>query len=661
MNRRKFVVPSAQRSRRPFWMVVALLATGCIGLFGIWLFSSGPATIITTPEGKTADLQPEPPVVDVVKGMAVPAKEAVASGGSVANAQISTALAASRTSQLSDLLDAEKVGWPTEAFSEAAKSQLKKLAKLLTHPEKVDAERLQTLVVDDFQCGPLRPGLTDEVFHDASIVVARKADAYSSAGEGYSGRSGLASALRHLIEPLKEAREIRVAVKVVGVSVQSGGKTTTSLFESTGTTDQGTIQQNATWTCQWQVADDSYPQLVAIQSKDYEQVEIKSPSETLFVDCTEAILAANPSYQQQLLFGLPHWINRIEISHGLGTFTRYGGAVGDVNGDGLDDLYICQPGGLPNRLFVQNKDGTAVDQSGRAGVDILDCSSSAIFTDLDNDGDQDLAVAIWTYLLLFENDGNAKFLLRDKLTTFQRSVRSLSATDYDNDGLVDLYITMDSMRRDSQVGEGGGRFIFHDANDGAANLLYRNRMTTAPWSFENVTQSVGLEENNRRHSLAAAWEDYDNDGDMDLYVANDFGQNSLYRNQDGHFEDVAPQVGVVDFGAGMSVSWADFDRDGWMDLYVGNMFSSAGNRITDQPEFKVGADQATRDLYRRFAKGNTLFRNGPDGQFQDVGARAAVEMGRWAWSSVFADINNDGWEDLLVANGYVTSEDDGDL
>ena len=122
----------------------------------------------------------------------------------------------------------------------------------------------------------------------------------------------------------------------------------------------------------------------------------------------------------------------------------------------------------------------------------------------------------------------------------------------------------------------------------ARNRLLQNNIATAPdsaWEFRDVTRDVGLDVNNQRHSLAAAWEDFDNDGDQDLYVANDYGPNCLYRNDAGRFVDVAETAGVLDFGSGMSVSWGDYNRDGLMDLYVGNMFSSAGNRITTQDQF----------------------------------------------------------------------------
>ena len=178
---------------------------------------------------------------------------------------------------------------------------------------------------------------------------------------------------------------------------------------------------------------------------------------------------------------------------------------------------------------------------------------------------------------------------------------------------------------------------------------------------------TGLDAANRRHSNAAAWEDYDGDGDPDLYVANDYGKNCLYRNDFDpatgacRFVEVGAVSGVEDTGPGMSVSWGDYDNDGDADLYVGNMFSSAGGRIFDQSNFRSWLDEDSRALYRRFIKGNSLFENLGNGKFREVGGPLGVEPGRWAWSSVFADLNSDGWEDVVVANGYITTGDPGDL
>jgi hypothetical protein len=344
------------------------------------------------------------------------------------------------------------------------------------------------------------------------------------------------------------------------------------------------------------------------------------------------------------------------------TFARCGVAVGDVNGDDLDDVYVCQPGGLPNLLLVQNGDRSATDRSEAAGVDWLDHSSSALLVDLDNDGDQDLVISTPTGLLVMGNDGTGRFELKSTLTPTDTDFMSLSSCDYDDDGDLDLYACVEFPRQSGEMSDQSSPFVYHDANDGGANVLYRNDISESGdrWQFADVTRDTGLDVNNRRHSLAAAWEDFDNDGDQDLYIANDYGQNCLYRNDGGQFVEIAPAADVVDFGSGMSVSWGDYNHDGWMDLYVANMFSSAGSRITRQKRFKAEQDATTRAVYRRFAKGNSLFAN-VAGQFQEVSAEAAVEMGRWAWSSLFADLNNDGWEDIVVANGYITTEDTGDL
>jgi hypothetical protein len=199
---------------------------------------------------------------------------------------------------------------------------------------------------------------------------------------------------------------------------------------------------------------------------------------------------------------------------------------------------------------------------------------------------------------------------------------------------------------------------FHDANNGGANTLLKNE---GSWRFEDQTTSSGLDQNNQRFSFAAVWEDYDNDGDLDLYVANDFGRNNLYHNQEGVFTDVAAAAAVEDKAAGMSAGWSDIDQDGHMDLYISNMFSNAGNRITYQNQFNANAGAGDKAAFQRFARGNTLFQNLGNGQFSDISEQAGVTMGRWAWGSVFADFNNDSLEDIIVANGFITSTDTGDL
>ncbi len=399
------------------------------------------------------------------------------------------------------------------------------------------------------------------------------------------------------------------------------------------------------------------PRITAIEVQNYEQATVRSERQTLFADCTEAVLGKNACFRSQLMRGVNHWMPRIQELLGLEVPGHQGVAIGDVNGDGLEDIYLCQTGGIPNRLFLQNQDGTARDVSKASDVDFLDLTRSALLINTDNDGDQDLVLAPKSRLLFLANDGLGHFAIRTDLLVPGSMVTSLAAADYDHDGDLDLYVCAYSGTAEG-VNALGTPVPYHDANNGGANMLLRNQ---GNWQFADVTDQAGLDHNNTRWSFAAAWEDFDGDGDQDLYVANDFGRNNLYRNDEGHFLDVAAQAGVEDIAAGMGVSWGDYDGDGWMDLYVSNMFSTAGNRVTYQRQFQEGSPGETRAQFQRHARGNSLFQNTGKGTFRDVSEEAGVTMGRWAWGSLFLDLNNDGWEDLLVANGFITNQKIEDL
>jgi hypothetical protein len=310
-------------------------------------------------------------------------------------------------------------------------------------------------------------------------------------------------------------------------------------------------------------------------------------------------------------------------------------------------------------LFLHKADGTAVDISAVAGVNWLGNTQTSLFVDLDNDGDQDLVVAMQLGVIIMSNNGQGQFQVAAVKMCPESAAMCLAAGDYDDDGDLDLYVGGYSPRGSAAGFRFMGRPIpYHDANNGARSRLFRNDRN---WQFTDVTREVGLEKNNRRFTLSACWEDYDHDGDLDLYVANDYGRNSLYRNDAGHFTDVAAEAGVEDISAGMSVSWGDYNNDGWMDLYVSNMFSSAGNRVTYQRQFLRDADSSNKASFQRHARGNSLFRNMGDGTFRDVSEQAGIMMGRWAWTSRFFDMNNDGLQDIFVANGFITQNDPGDL
>ena len=127
------------------------------------------------------------------------------------------------------------------------------------------------------------------------------------------------------------------------------------------------------------------------------------------------------------------------------------------------------------------------------------------------------------------------------------------------------------------------------------------------------------------------------------------------------FTAVSSEAHADDVGAGMSACWSDFDNDGNQDIYAANMWSSAGQRVSQQKRFQESTPEEVRALYRRHARGNSLYRNQGDGKFQNVSEQAGVEMGRWSWCSDFFDFDQDGFPDLYVANGYISAPQRNDL
>jgi hypothetical protein len=313
---------------------------------------------------------------------------------------------------------------------------------------------------------------------------------------------------------------------------------------------------------------------------------------------------------------------------------------------------VCDGGSLPNQLYLQQADGTAREAAADWGVAWLEDSRSALLIDLDNDGDQDLVVATIAMIAFAENIGNRTFQLRGGFPGAPYPF-SLSATDYDLDGDLDLYTCIYSAGDEALTGKRGFEATspvpFEDAENGGRNILLAN---LGDFRFADLTIEAGLDQHNTRWSFAAAWEDFDRDGDPDLYVANDFGRNCLYRNDRGSFTDIAAEAGVEDRAAGMSVSWGDFNRDGRSDLLIGNMFSAAGQRVAFQKNYD--------ESKARMARGNSLLVASGDG-FRDLSIESGATNGGWSWSSGFADLNNDGWQDLVVANGYLSNTRDDDL
>ena len=546
-------------------------------------------------------------------------------------------------------------GWKTEALAEYANKKLKQLGDLFFNDGT-----LETIITSDFSTDPLSPKELKTMLSKDSIII-QSADIQSNTKkEGAEHLQKELVSTRNQTSELPEERYIKF--KIVGIDLKSDQETfnTKVLFNINYKTNSNIVQKNAVWSINWKGLDE-HTKISDITIQSFSQA-IRQKAFPLFTEITESVIGENSCYTTQLAHGMNHWLTRAPVRAMLNRFGTPGISIGDVNGDGLDDFFLCQEPGLPNRLFIQQKDGKALELSKEWGVDWIEDSRSSVIADFDNDGDQDLAVACYGMVVIANNNNQRGFEPVTVLRT-SWSTSSLAAADYDNDGLIDLYVCayVNEDNGDS-IGTGSNEFVYHDAENGAANTLFKNTTKdTGNLSFIDVTEQVGLNINNSRWSFAASWEDYDNDGDQDLYVANDYGRNNLYNNDKGKFTDLASETNSEDSASGMSVSWADYDRDGNMDLYVSNMFSAAGNRITNQKQFKNSTQQSVRERFRRFARGNTLLRN--TGQiFQDTSLSAGVNMGRWAWGSNFIDFNNDTFPDLIVANGYLTSKSEsGDL
>ena len=432
-------------------------------------------------------------------------------------------------------------------------------------------------------------------------------------------------------------------------------------------------QENLRWRTSWDLGSGAVPRLNTLRCEDFASLTLsRRPFEEVPI---EEWFESDASVADGQAWGRPWWSlgidglrERLDVRLGLPLLGAPAGvALGDVNGDGFEDLYLCQPGGQPNRLILHGgigSGGAGRDASAGSGVDLLDFSRSALILDWDGDARRDLVVAVGDELVFFANVapdellGSGAVRFEERFSFRAPNTTSLAAADYDGDGDLDLYAC-------AYVNPYEGAawpLPYHDATNGQPNVLLQNQLVDGEaWSFVDVTLAVGLDSGNDRFSFAASFEDYDNDGDPDLYVANDFGRNNLYRNDSATFVDVALSAGVEDVAAGMGVSWGDYDADGDFDLYVSNMESAAGQRVTALPGFRTGEEAGLLAALRRHARGNSLFENRGDGGFEDVSERAGVTHGRWAWGARFVDWNGDGLLDLLSPNGFLTAERTQDL
>src|SRR5215212_4496322 len=313
-------------------------------------------------------------------------------------------------------------------------------------------------------------------------------------------------------------------------------------------------------------------------------------------------------------------------------------SVTDFDNDGLADLYFTNSRfGERNALYRNRGDGTFEDVAASAGLADVNregegVSMGAIWGDFDNDNREDVLVYRYGYLALFHNVDGHRFEDVTARAGLHRWVNSNNAIwlDYDRDGLLDLYVT--AYFRDIDLWHLATTKIMHNsfefATNGGKNLLFHN----VGGKFEDVTERMGV--GTTRWTLAAASADFNDDHWPDIYVANDYGPEELYLNDHGR-RFVLTTAGLEsESKSGMSATLGDAFNRGRLDAFVTNisergyLFQNNNLRLNEMQESK-------------------RFRNIAEGAIADAG---------WAWGAQFGDLNNDGANELFVANGFISAD-----
>lgn len=361
----------------------------------------------------------------------------------------------------------------------------------------------------------------------------------------------------------------------------------------------------------------------------------------------------------------------IDFNHFPGTRTSQlpedmgsGAAWGDYDGDGWIDLFVANEVGpltlseeeiaqsaASCRLYRNNGDGTFTDVSVQAGVDYRGWAMGAAWADYDGDGLLDLVVTTYGHNLLYRNRGDGTFTdesASSGLAEEKGFWSGVAWADYDRDGWLDLYVTgyvQYVQPKDNTL------TLQYDIENPTAinpssfapqrNLLFRN---DGDGTFTEMAQKAGVA-NEAGKSLAATWADFDEDGLLDLYVANDVSDNVFYRNLgNGTFEDISHPAWVADHRGAMGIATGDWDNDSDLDIFVTHWIAQENALYTNQ-------------LAQARKAGAPALRFLDEADQYGLGQIALDYVG---WGTSFFDYDNDGRLDLFVVNGSTLQERDDD-
>jgi hypothetical protein len=516
-----------------------------------------------------------------------------------------------------------------EDSSEAVANSLVELADKL---RRRDFQAAREWFATDFVGQPWAPLA---VATDTTLPLGASKRRLDVAAAPVVDRDGFLEALRTLIGPWKHVEW--VTPKVKAAEFQSGlpawGRVRQQ-WTFLGTAADGGPRSVVVWA--WTRVQ-SVSGRWTITHFALESIDETARPRPLFTDVASSVGLARAGIR----FGRP----------GNQSFAWNGAAAGDVNGDGAVDLFV--PATPANFLYVTQPEGGFRDEAEARGLARPAGGTGAAFLDFDNDDDLDLIAADVGWrdgddaggnpLRLYVNDGKGHFEEKGVELGIGDLCHGYSVTvfDADRDGFLDVYVCnygrVDAEPNNSWV----------QATNGTPDRFYRN---LAGKGFHEEAAERGLSDHGWSYASAAA--DFDADGDLDLYVANDYGVNALYVNDgSGHFTDRAAELGVQDLGNGMGVTWGDLDADGRLDLYVSNMSSTAGKRILSRMK-QQGTDW--KDL-SKMASGNSIFLN-RGATFERLPGDKGGIGGSWAWAPALFDLDNDGDLDVYCCSGYVTGD-----